>query len=192
MHLRRAAAALLAALLLALLGGGAASAAGAAPAPDSGNPMRVETVCFSVTNPAGSRSTLYGQRYIDRPVTPRTPAIVLVHGIASSTENWDFTPSWSVARALAQAGFVVISYDRLGYAKSSYLDHPGGGLTLSTAAQRNLLHQVVGEVKTGAYTTARGEDCSAPQRPSTLRNPTVVIIGHRQKARTRSHEHGRR
>ena len=85
--------------------------------------MRIETVCFSVTNLAGSQSTLYGQRFIDRPMSPRTPAIVLVHGVASSTENWDFSPNWSVARALAKAGYVVISYDRLGYAKSSYFDH---------------------------------------------------------------------
>jgi pimeloyl-ACP methyl ester carboxylesterase len=49
-------------------------------------------------------STLYGRRYTQGRVTARTPAIVLVHGIASSTDNWDFSPSWSVARALAAAG----------------------------------------------------------------------------------------
>jgi pimeloyl-ACP methyl ester carboxylesterase len=81
---------------------------------------------------------------------------VLVHGLASSTENWDFTPSWSVARALAKAGYIVISYDRLGYAKSSYFDHPGDGLTLTTSVQRDLLHQLVGEVKSGDYTTTQG------------------------------------
>jgi pimeloyl-ACP methyl ester carboxylesterase len=140
--------------------------------------MRIETVCFPVTNPSGSQSTLYGQRYTDGRVSSRTPAIVLVHGLASSTENWDFTPSWSVARALAKAGYVVISYDRLGYAKSSYFDHPGDGLTLTTSVQRDLLHQLVGEVKSGDYTTTQGDDCSAPHRPSELRNPTVVIIGH--------------
>jgi hypothetical protein len=46
----------------------------------------------------------------------------VLDGIASSTGNWDFSPTWSVARALATAGYVVFSYDRLGYAKSSYLD----------------------------------------------------------------------
>jgi pimeloyl-ACP methyl ester carboxylesterase len=140
--------------------------------------MRVETVCFSVTNPAGTQSTLFGQRFTDGDVSSRTPAIVLVHGIASSTENWDFSPTWSVARGLAKAGYVVISYDRLGYAKSSYFDHPGGGLTLTTDAQRNLLHQLVGKVRTGDYTTAGGDDCSGRNRPSELKNPTVVIIGH--------------
>jgi pimeloyl-ACP methyl ester carboxylesterase len=41
-----------------------------------------------------------------------------------------------------------------------------------------MLHQLVGEVKSGNYTVAQGSDCSAPQVPSTLANPTVVIIGH--------------
>lgn len=138
------------------------------------------TVCFSVTNPAGGHSTLYGLRYTGSrgKVDPSTPAIVLVHGIASSTENWDFSPTWSVARALAAAGYVVYSYDRLGYAKSSYFAQPGGGETLTTAAHRAELHQIVGEVKGGGYTTTTGSDCSAPQRPSTVRSPRVVIIGH--------------
>ena len=100
-----------------------------APRMHFGDRVKVATVCFNVTNPAGGQSTLYGLRYTDtgRPVDPSTPAIVLVHGIASSTENWDFSPTWSVARALAAAGYVVYSYDRLGYAKSSYIDQPGGG-----------------------------------------------------------------
>ncbi|MBV9001562.1 MAG: alpha/beta fold hydrolase [Solirubrobacterales bacterium] len=155
-----------------------------------GDRIRVATVCFSVTNPAGGRSTLYGLRYTsergsywwrgraaDRDQGP-TPAIVLVHGIASSTENWDFSPTWSVARALAAAGYVVFSYDRLGYAKSSYFDQPGGGLTLTTAAHRAELHEVVDEVETGDYTMTEGSDCSAPQRPARTRNPRAVIIGH--------------
>ncbi len=139
--------------------------------------MRVETVCFSVTNPAGSKSTLYGQRYTDGRVSFRTPAIVLVHGVASSTANWDFSPTWSVARALAAAGYVVISYDRLGYAKSPY-PVAGGGQTLTTAVQRDLLHQLVGEVKSGNYTTASHHRCSGAQRRSKLHNRRVVIIGH--------------
>ena len=69
------------------------------------------------------RATLHRRSHQTR----SPPAIVLVHGIASSTENWDFSPTWSVARALASAGYVVFSYDRLGYARSDYFDHPGGG-----------------------------------------------------------------
>ena len=145
-----------------------------------GDRVDITTVCFSVTNPAGGQSTLYGLRYIDRGarVDPWTPAIVLVHGIASSTENWDFSPTWSVARGLAAAGYVVYSYDRLGYAKSSYFSQPGGGYTLTTAAHRAELHQVIQQVENGHFTTTTGSDCSAPQRPNRIQDRRVVIIGH--------------
>jgi len=106
--------------------------------------LRVSTVCFPVTDPLGLPRTLYGKRYTTPTATSSTPAIVLVHGIASSTANWDFSPSWSTARALATAGYVVYSYDRLGYARSSYFDVPGGGETLTTREHRRMLHEVVG------------------------------------------------
>src|SRR6266566_1919710 len=163
-------AALIAALVLAVF---AALQAGAEPAGAASSPqmhfdkyMTVQSVCFTVTNPDLGQSTLYGQRFTDGTVSPSTPAIVLVHGIASSTLNWDFSPTWSVARALAARGYVVYSYDRLGYAKSSYYDHPGGGYTLTTSAHRDELHDIVTEVKSGAYTTTSGSDCSGAQSPS--------------------------
>src|SRR5690242_5509786 len=71
--------------------------------------LRVSTVCFPVTDPAGLPRSLYGKRYAPAGATPSTPAIVLVHGIASSTANWDVSPAWSVARTLAGAGYVVYS-----------------------------------------------------------------------------------
>jgi pimeloyl-ACP methyl ester carboxylesterase len=145
-----------------------------------GHRINVATVCFAVTNPAGGQSTLYGLRYTDRAARlgQSAPAIVLVHGIASSTENWDFSQTWSVARALAAAGYVVYSYDRLGYAKSSYFDHPGGGLTLTTHEHRAELHQIVGEVKAGSYSTTSGSDCSSSRPGGALHSGRVVIIGH--------------
>src|SRR5437588_5418878 len=175
--------ALIAALVLA---GFAALEAGAEPAGAAATSpqmhfdkyMTVQPVCFTVTNPSLGQSTLYGQRFTDGAVSALTPAIVLVHGIASSTANWDFSPTWSVARGLAAKGYVVFSYDRLGYAKSSYYDHPGGGYTLTTSAHRDELHDIVGEVKSGAYTTTTGSDCSGPQQPSTIQNDRVVIVGH--------------
>jgi pimeloyl-ACP methyl ester carboxylesterase len=142
------------------------------------NKMRVASVCLPVTNPAAGTSVLYGQRFTDGQVSSSAPAIVLVHGIASSTENWDFSPTWSVARALASAGYVVFSYDRLGYAKSSWSSQPGGGYTLTTQAHRSMLHDVVGDVKTGGYSVSGSGDCSGPTTPAGTQNRTVVIIGH--------------
>jgi pimeloyl-ACP methyl ester carboxylesterase len=143
-----------------------------------GDKMRVASVCLPVTNPAGGTSVLYGQRFTDGPASSSAPAIVLAHGIASSTENWDFSPTWSVARALASAGYVVFSYDRLGYAKSSWYSEPGGGYTLTTQAHRSMLHDVVGDVKTGGYSVSGSGDCSGPTTPAATQNRTVVIIGH--------------
>jgi pimeloyl-ACP methyl ester carboxylesterase len=182
MPMRRTIAALTVVAMAMLAAAAGASTRGHQPMPEMhfGHRINVASVCFGVTNPAGGQSTLFGQRYVDaasRP-DPSAPAIVLVHGIASSTENWDFSPTWSVARALAAAGYVVYSYDRLGYAQSSYFNQPGGGLTLTTAAHRAELHQIVGEVKTGGYTTTRGTDCGFPGRRGTVRSRRVVIIGH--------------
>jgi len=169
---RLAGAALVAVIFLVLL----TPSAGAATTVN--DELSVQTVCFTVHNTGDPLpSTLYGLRYTYGHPTNSTPAIVLVHGIASSTANWDFTPSWSVARQLALAGFVVISYDRLGFAKSLYDRTKGGDLLLITN-QRDMLHQLVGEVKSGNYTIAQGKDCSAPQVPSNLANSTVVIAGH--------------
>src|SRR3954463_8988244 len=139
--------------------------------------LQIATVCFPVTDPLGQPRTLYGKRYTTPTATSSTPAIVLVHGIASSTANWDFSPTWSTARALATAGYVVYSYDRLGYARSSYFDMPGGGETLTTREHRRMLHQVVQDVKSGGYSTSATDDCTATT-PGGMRNPTVAILGH--------------
>jgi pimeloyl-ACP methyl ester carboxylesterase len=182
MPLRRIAALLTAVATATFTAAAAASPPGHERMPEMHFDHRVQVapVCFGVTNPAGGQSALFGLRYTDASSRPdlSAPAIVLVHGIASSTENWDFSPTWSVARALAAAGYVVYSYDRLGYAQSSYFDHPGGGLTLTTAAHRAELHQIVGEVKTGGYRMTRGTDCALADRRGTVRSHRVVIIGH--------------
>ena len=55
-----------------------ASAAGAATEPQMhfDKRMAVQSVCFTVTNPRGTPSVLYGRRYTDGSVSARTPAIV--------------------------------------------------------------------------------------------------------------------
>jgi pimeloyl-ACP methyl ester carboxylesterase len=163
---RRFAAAMLAVALVMLWAGDAAQAAS----------VRVETVCFSVHNGTDARaSTLFGQRYTVGRATPRTPAIVLVHGVASSTANWDFTPRVSVARRLARAGYVVISYDRLGFARSRYR---GPGASITTPNQRAMLHEVVRSVHRGSYALGRRSNCARTQGTAPPASRRVVIIGH--------------
>jgi hypothetical protein len=97
--------------LLAVLGAVVTAALALAPTAGAAEPtmkldpkLQVATVCLPVTDPIGSPRQLYGKRYKTSSATSSTPAIVLVHGIASSTANWDFSPTWSTARALARAG----------------------------------------------------------------------------------------
>jgi pimeloyl-ACP methyl ester carboxylesterase len=140
--------------------------------------LRVGTVCFAVKNPAGGVSELYGRVYTDRPVSAQTPSIVLVHGAAASTEDWDFSPKWSVARGLAAAGYTVFSYDRLGFAKSSYFQVSKGGETLTLGVQQQLLHQVVHLVRTGTYRAARSGACAHPGVLVHQSHRRVILIGH--------------
>ncbi len=170
--------AVVALLVAGVLPGVASAGSSEEPAMRVDKKLKVDSVCFTVTNPSLGKSTLYGQRYVGGQTAANAPAIVLVHGIASSTANWDFTPTWSVARGLAAKGYVVFSYDRLGYAKSSWFEQPGGGFMITTSAHRDMLHDVVGAVKSGGYATTAGGDCSSPQQPSTMQNRTVVIAGH--------------
>lgn len=155
-----------------------AAAAKAAPQPRMrfDRQLIVRTACFSVVNPQGTRSVLYGQHFSDGAFDSKTPVIVLVHGVSSSTEDWDFSPTWSVARALASAGYVVVSYDRLGFAKSPY--NAGSGGTLTTAVQRQVLHQVVAEVKSGKYAMSGRSNCSNPREAKTIPGGKVVVVGH--------------
>ena len=170
----RARLSLAAALVAGALGAPAARAAD--PVMHFDDRMQVENVCFTATAPgATAPSQLFGRRFTDGPVTPSTPVIVLVHGIASSTENWDQAPTWSVARAFASMGYVVIAYDRLGYKRSTF---DGSGFTLTTKAQRDVLHQMIGSLKTGDYATTAAGDCNGAKVKSTLRSPTAVIVGH--------------
>jgi pimeloyl-ACP methyl ester carboxylesterase len=168
----------LAVALMATSAAGSATAAQAAPPPRMhfDDQLSVRTACFSVVNPQGTHSVLYGQRFTDGTIGTNSPTIVLVHGIASSTKNWDLSATWSVARSLASAGYVVVSYDLLGFAKSRYTAGSGG--TLTTAVQRQVLHQVVQQVKTGRYTFTSRSNCSKPSHSSALRSDKVVVVGH--------------
>ncbi len=154
----------------------AAHAAAPAPRMRFDNRLVVRTACFSVVNPHGTRSVLYGQHFSDGRIDFNAPVIVLVHGVSSSTEDWDFSRTWSVARALASAGYAVVSYDRLGFAKSPYKAGSGGELT--TAVQRQVLHQVVAEVKSGKYAMTGASNCAHPGEARTIQGGKVVVVGH--------------
>lgn len=78
---------------------------------------------------------------------------VLVHGGTYGHVYWDFscpacqTDNYSYTRYMAQAGYTILSYDRLGYGAS---DHPLPELvTVQMAAY--VLSQIMDDLKTGTY-----------------------------------------
>jgi len=153
-------------------------AAAAEPVMHFDSRLRVQTVCLRVLDPKGMPRQLYGRLYSDGLPESSRPAIVLVHGTTSSTEDWDISPRWSVARALANAGFDVLSYDRLGFARSSYFDVPDGGFSLTSTAQRHMLHTVVRLVRRGTYELAVHNSCAHPRAHAGVLHRRIVIIGH--------------
>lgn len=86
------------------------------------------------------------------------------YGVANGT---------TLPRALARAGYAVLTIDRPGMGDSRF-DTPQGGMLLTTDEQALILDQVVEALKEGAYGTG---DCNAPT-PSTIRSPHVIVGGH--------------
>jgi pimeloyl-ACP methyl ester carboxylesterase len=124
-------------------------------------------------------SQVYGVRYYRGEPGPQTTAIVLVHGNSVTHEFWDVRPDFSVARRLAEAGYLVIAYDRLGYGNSPYPRPRGAGYSLTISSHRWMLHEIVGHLKTGDYTFAEPQGCSTTHRRRVgLHSPAAVIVGH--------------
>src|SRR5207237_8993685 len=101
------------------------------------SPVRPYDVCCTVHkqgDPVSSR--VYGVRYYVGVPDEKTKAIILVHGNSVTHAFWDTREDFSVARRLAGAGYLVIAYDRLGYAKSPYLRPQGPGYALTLHSKR--------------------------------------------------------
>jgi pimeloyl-ACP methyl ester carboxylesterase len=164
-----------AAVLLASLAPMRAEATNA-PRPTASGPVNTTTACFTATGPDGRSYPIYSKRFTTGKPAAKTPAIVLVHGVATNASSWDLLPTWSVARSLARAGYVVVAYDRLGYRNSPYAGDPA---LLTVSAQQSVLHDVVGSVRLGDYTVGDKETCpTGGTRKSAIRSDQVAIVGH--------------
>ena len=156
--------------------------ADAAPteAPAAGSSVHTDEVCFSVHNEGDpATNEVHGVRYYLGAPGPQTKVIILVHGHSVTGSFWDLRPDFSVARRFAEAGYLVIAYDRLGYRKSPYLRPHGAGWTLTLSSQRAMLHEIVTQVKTGAYTSSGDGPCGMGHVPVVgLASTTVILIGH--------------
>jgi pimeloyl-ACP methyl ester carboxylesterase len=90
-----------------------------------------------------------------------------LHGLGFGRFFWDFAsvPGYNFAAALASAGQVSVIIDRLGYGSS---DHPVGYVSC-VGGQADIAHQIVGQLRSGAYKTDRSSG------PAFAR---VGLVGH--------------
>lgn len=144
------------------------------------SPVRTDEVCFTVHNEGDPvAASVSGTRYYVGDPGPQTKVMVLVHGHSVTSAVWDLRQDFSVARNFARAGYLVVAYDRLGYAKSPYQRPRGAGYTLTWSSSRAMLHEIVTQVKSGSYTFASDGTCAPGKGAAAgLASPTVIIIGH--------------
>jgi len=118
--------------------------------------VTVEAVTFQVTNPLVSGETSAVRGFLYRPGNApacTSSVLLLLHGTAGGAWGWDFPirpEKYSVARALAAAGYPAVAIDELGYASS---DHPDGrSLTIPSYAA--ITAQVIEQLRAGSYEAA--------------------------------------
>ena len=147
---------------------------------------QTKTVCFTVTNGTDvNASSVTGTLFHRGRYNSASKVIVLNHGTASNRGFWDGgaagDASPQTARLLASAGYVVITYDRLGFGESVYAGDPR---TLTQFNSVLMMHQVITQIRTGTFTVTRvrQDDQPAAACPTGTQArfgmPTVIIGGH--------------
>jgi pimeloyl-ACP methyl ester carboxylesterase len=161
----------------------------AGPLASGANAQGVDTraVCFAVHNGAVATRVLGTRFQAQGSAGPdASRVILLVHGHSVSSRFWDWKPDYSVARGLARAGYLVISYDRLTVGKSTY---PAGadpdtqlaaGNTVTFDSDREMIAEIVEQLR-GTYplpTSSPAGPCAASESPGTGPASKVVLMGH--------------
>lgn len=99
----------------------------------------------------GVTRTIYGSSF--RPVCEASTVVVLQHGLSYTRTAWDI-PGYSVVETLVEAGYAVVTIDRLGYGESVL----SSGYDVSSESHANNARQIVEQLRT--------------------RYPHVVLAGH--------------
>jgi pimeloyl-ACP methyl ester carboxylesterase len=129
-----------------------------------GKPVAAADVCFTVNNlgdplPSTVRGTLLQTKKERR---SRSTALLLQHGAVSERSAWSggapvVEGTHDTARSLAKGGYAVFAIDRLGYGESRYERPPGSGLLLTPDGYIEMTHQMVTQIRAGAYTDCAGK-----------------------------------
>ena len=178
---------------LAIIGVGCAAALGAAAlVPASAGAARVTSVpvAFEVRNtnttgvpctPDGGSYTVRGHltgppRKLKPKRSPRLGVTLYLHGLGLGEWLWNFHPlrRHSFVRGMARARHVSVTIDRLGYGRS---DKPASGRGVCIGSQADVAHQIVGQLRTGAYKVTRPCPGICQDEPG-LRFRRVALAGH--------------
>jgi pimeloyl-ACP methyl ester carboxylesterase len=133
------------------------------------DPISVEPVTFAVTNDQAQGGPASVRGFLYRPASPPDcsgSVLLLLHGTAGGRWGWDFPvrpEKYSVARALAAAGYPAVAIDELGYGSS---DHPNGH-SLTIPAYAAITSQIIEQLRAGSY-----------QAASPVRFAKVGLAGH--------------
>jgi pimeloyl-ACP methyl ester carboxylesterase len=113
-----------------------------APAETRGVGLVRRPVEFTVENTqeAFAARKLVGYRY-DTFCESKT-AVLLLHDLSYTKEAWDF-PGYSVAQKIAEAGYAVFAYDRLGYGESKLEN----GHMVTHEAMAGMANQVIEQLR---------------------------------------------
>ena len=98
--------------------------------------------------------------------------IIAVHGFVNDRSVWDgglLPDENSYARTLTNAGYIVLTYDRLGYGQSK-INTPGAGFTIDSNVQLQNLRDIVIQTKNGS------NNCSSITKK--FRFDKIILIGH--------------
>lgn len=100
--------------------------------------------------------------------SPTPPITMYLYGYEGGEWNWDLkrVPGYDHAAEMAKLGNVSLTLDELGYGASG---HPRDGNLTCQGALADVAHQIIGELRSGAYSLAGGPG---------IRFSTVVLAGH--------------
>jgi pimeloyl-ACP methyl ester carboxylesterase len=146
--------------------------AGTAMAEEYSN-IKTDTVCFNSTY-NGNVYNITGTIFY-KSVNPSNPItsnlIIAIHGFVNDRNVWNggfLGPDKnSYARILANEGYVVITYDRLGYGQSK-INFPGAGFTIDSEVQLQNLRDIIIQIKNGS------NSCSSTK----FKFDKIILIGH--------------
>jgi pimeloyl-ACP methyl ester carboxylesterase len=116
--------------------------------------VTTQRVIFTLTDGVDIHGDIVGPASVLQAGATIPSATVYLHGFGHGEYIWAFdaVPGYNTATELAKLGRVSVVLDRLNYDRSTHL----AGMASSMTAQVDAVHQIVGQLKAGAYKAPTG------------------------------------